>query len=70
MKVIGIYSICDFGGLEVLDFEYGIDDRVIYRYDFGSTEKIRKAKLHVNNKGVYFTPTRGGRVYLHNIIRV
>lgn len=72
-KVIGYYPIVGLSSIDVYGFEYGIIDKVIYRYNFSSAEvenkRIYKAQLYTNNKGVYFR-TKVGRVYLHDVIRI
>lgn len=58
-KVIGMKPISAFGGMVIYDFEYGINDYVIWGYEFdGKSEKKRRSK-------VYYT-TRSGRAYFKN----
>ena len=65
-KVIGYMSMTNFGGLEVLDIEYDVDDYIIYRWYGG--RKCR-SKIRENTVGLYFN-TCGRRIYLDDIIRV
>lgn len=66
-EIIGAMHITNTLALEVYGYEYGIDDKIVYKYS--NENKLRKVKLYDNTKGIYFnTPT--GKVYLNEIIRV
>ena len=66
-EIIGSMSITNSLALEVYGYEYGVDDKIIYKYS--NENKYRKAKLYESIKGIYFnTPT--GRTYLNEIIRI
>ena len=67
LEIIGSVCITNNLSLEVYNYEYGINDKIIYKY---SDEcKFRKARLYENTKGIYFnTPT--GKTYLSEIIRI
>ena len=66
-EIIGSMSITNSLALEVYGYEYGVDDKIIYKYS--NENKYRKAKLYENKKGIYFnTPT--GKTYLSEIIRI
>jgi len=55
-KAIAVYGLCNFGGIEILDFEVGFDNYVVACFNFGTgRQKIRRHK-------VCFTP--GGRDYI------
>ena len=62
LKVIGSISITNSLALEVYGYEYGVDDKIIYKYS--NENKFRKAKLYENKKGIYFN-TPIGRTYLN-----
>ena len=67
LKVIGSMGITNSLALEVYGYEYGVDDKIIYKYS--NENKYRKVKLYESTKGIYFnTPT--GRTYLNEIIRI
>ena len=71
MKPIATYSICNNGGIEILDFIYDIDDYVSYCFNFGDTKKrkIHIVKLYSNTKGTYFK-ANNMRIYLNECMRV
>lgn len=66
-EIIGSMSITNSLALEVYGYEYGVDDKIIYKYS--NENKYRKAKLYESIKGIYFT-TPTGRTYLNEIIRI
>ena len=70
-KVIAVYGMCNFGGIEILGIEYGIDDRIVYRYNFGQPEnKIHKVRTYDSVNGRSYFNTKFGRIYLDECIRV
>ena len=67
LEIIGSMCITNNLALEVYSYEYGINDKIIYKYS--GENKFRKARLYENTKGIYFnTPT--GKTYLSEIIRI
>ena len=65
--VIGVLSLCNFGGLVV----YGFEDEVVkFAYDFGGERsKTRTSKLRYSvRRGAYFNCSRQ-RVYLDEIMK-
>ena len=67
LEIIGSMCITNNLALEVYGYEYGINDKIIYKYS--GENKFRKARLYENTKGIYFnTPT--GKTYLSEIIRI
>ena len=67
LEIIGSVCITNNLALEVYGYEYGINDKIIYKYS--GENKFRKARLYENTKGIYFnTPT--GKTYLSEIIRI
>lgn len=71
IKVIAVYGMCNFGGIEILDIEYGINDRIVYRYNFGQSEnKIHKARTYDTVGGRLYFNTKHGRIYLDECMSV
>lgn len=71
IKVIGTYCMSNWGGIEILDIEYGIDDRIVYRYNFGQPEnKIHKARVYYSAGDRSYFNTKHGRIYLGECMRV
>lgn len=70
-NVIATYCICNFGGIEILNIEYDIIDRIVYRYNFGDNaeNKIHKARIHYGERD-YFNTNYGMKVFLDECIRV
>ena len=67
LEIIGSMCILNDLALEVYGYEYGINDKIIYKYS--GENKFRKARLYENTKGIYFN-TPMGRMYLDEIMRV
>lgn len=45
-KPIAVYPMSNWGGVEILDIIYGIDDYAIWRFNFGEPEeKIHRSKI-------------------------
>ena len=55
-KPIRVMALCNWGGLEILDIEYGIDDYVIACFNYGN------GRLEIRRHKVMYTPA--GRVYI------
>lgn len=65
-EIIGSMHITNNLALEIYDYEYGTDDKIIYKYS--DEKRLRKARLYENTKGIYFN-TPMGRIYLNEIMR-
>jgi len=53
---IGYYAMGNFGGLEILDVEYGINDKLVTCFNWGNgREMIRRNTIYT---------TRDGRQYI------
>ena len=64
-KSIGVYGLCNFGGIEILDILYGIDDYIVSCYNFGTgRQKIRKHKIYYCDNGRSFIRIDNKRYYL------
>lgn len=68
---IGAYPMSNWGGLEILDILYGIDDRVIACFNLGTgRQQIRHHKICYTPAGrAYFWKNRT-RFYLDEIMRI
>lgn len=66
-RPIGVVPIGNTIAIEVMDIEYGIEDRVVYR--FTDDYIVRKAKIHTNTSRA-FIRTPIGRVRLEEVIKV
>lgn len=57
---VATYCLCNWGGIEILDILYGIDDYVVWRSNYGEPEE----KLHCSKirYGVNHSSFRAGRL--------
>lgn len=67
LKPIAIYVLCNNLSILIQDIEYGIEDKVIYRYS--DSNKLHKAKIYNCRKGDYFIADKM-RFYLNDFCRV
>ena len=71
MRPIATYTICNIGGIEIYDIEYGIDDRVYFAWIW--TDKQSKkcyAKIRFNQAGRAYFITRKYKIFLDECIRI
>ena len=67
---IGGLCLCNWGGIEILDIIYGINDYVVACFDFGNgRRKIRKHKIEYTSNGRDFFRKEGRRYYFDEIMR-
>ena len=70
-RACGVYPMCNFGGLEILDIENGIDDYAVACFNFGTgRQKIRRYKIQVSESGRAFIRKEGVRYYFDQIMKV
>lgn len=67
---IGIYPMCNFGGLVILDIiEHA--DTVIAAFDFGTGyQKIRRHKIYYSDTGRAYIRKNSTRYYFDNVMKV
>lgn len=69
--VIGVYCLSNYGGLVILDIEYGIDDYVIAAFDYGrGKQSINRHKIQFTKHGRPYFKKYGSRYYFDDIMRV
>lgn len=67
---IGYYSIGNFGGLEILDIEYGIEDKLVTCFNWGTgRQMIRRNTIYTTPSGRQYIRKAGDRYYLDEIMR-
>jgi len=67
---IGYYSMSNFGGLEILDVEYGINDRLITCFNWGTgRQMIRRNTIYTTRDGRQYIRKAGRRFYLDEMMR-
>lgn len=69
-KPIGVQCISNWGGLEILDIEYGIDDIAIASFNFGTRQQIRRHKIQTTPAGRLYIRKQGIRYYLDEIMKI
>ena len=69
-KAVGYYGMSNYGGLEILDIEYGIDDYVVACFNWGTgRQKIARYKIQYSTSGRTFIRKQGYRFYMDQIMR-
>ena len=70
-KAVGVYTMCNFGGLEILDIIYGIEDQAVACFNNGcGRTDIRKHKIYTTPGGRNYIRKNGIRYYFDEIMRV
>ena len=69
-KPIAVYPMSNWGGIEILDVINGIDDYVVWRYNYDSPDKLHKAKVLINTSGHQYIRINESSVKLDNFMRV
>lgn len=70
-KPIAVYPMSNWGGIEILDIVYGIEDYVIWRYNYGEPEDIiHRAKILTGPKGYSFIRLNDTRIRLDECMKV
>lgn len=65
---IGIFTLCNFGGLAILDID---DDKATAAYNFGDGYKqIRRHTIHYTYTGRAYIRKSGRRYYFDQIIKL
>ena len=69
-KPCAVYPLGNWGGVEILDIEHGIEDYVICRYNFGEPEKkLHRVKIRYGVNTTYFR-LDGYRIRMDECMRV
>ena len=69
-KPIGSYCMSNWGGIEIMDIKQGIEDYVIWRFNFGEPQEVHKSKLHYGVRHTSFRTTAGYSIRLDDCMRV
>ena len=68
-KAIATFPLCNFGGIEILDIEPGIEDKLIACFNFGTgRQQIRRHKICCSMSGRDYIRKQGKRYYLDEMI--
>lgn len=69
-KPIAVYADGTYGGLEIMDIEYGVDDYVICRWNHGKPEdKYHRIKINYS-KSVPTFRIDGYSISMNNVVRL
>ena len=69
-KVIATYPLCNFGGIAIFEFIYGIDDQIKFAYHNGEKfGRTSTAKIRYNEEGSPFIISGKKRYYLNEFIK-
>lgn len=69
-RPIGVYCLSNWGGIEILDILYGIDDYVVYRFNFGEPQELHRAKINYGVNHSSFRTSAGYSIRLDECMRV
>lgn len=71
MRPIATYAICNNGGIEIYNIEYGIDDKVYFAWVWNE-KRYKKcyAKIRFNQAGKAYFITRKRKIFLDDCIRI
>ena len=68
-KAIGVLPLNNFGGIEFLDIEYGINDYIIACFNFGTgRQQIRRHKVNCTTDDRLYIRKQGRRYYIADVI--
>lgn len=45
-RPIAVFCDSNWGGVEILDILYGIEDYVVARYNYGEPQELHRVKIH------------------------
>lgn len=68
-KIIGGIGLYYDGGIEILDIEHGINDKIKFRYNFGTPGRTCTALIKYDKQGEPYFNTAGNRYYMNEITR-
>ena len=69
-KAIAVFPMTNWGGVEIMDILHGIDDKVVYRFNFGEPQECHVAKIRYGENYDSFKTYAGYSIRLNNCMRV
>ena len=70
-KPVGTFTLCNFGGLEILEIIYGIEDKAVACFNYGCGRiDIRKHKIYTTSSGRSYIRKQNKRYYFDEIMRI
>lgn len=69
---IALYGLSNFGGIAILDIQYGLDDYIVWYDSQIDTEKrkIHVSKIYYSENGDYFKPYGSMYIKLSECLKV
>lgn len=67
---VAVYPMSNWGGIEILDILYGIEDYVVYRFNFGEPQELHRAKINYGVNHSSFRTSAGYSIRLDECMRV
>jgi len=69
-RPVATYCLTNWGGIEILDILYGIEDYVVYRFNFGEPQELHRAKINYGVNHSSFRTSAGYSIRLDECMRV
>ena len=69
-RPVAVYPMSNWGGIEILDILYGIEDYVVYRFNFGEPQELHRSKIRYGVNHSSFRTPAGYSVRLDECERV
>ena len=67
---IAVFPMTNWGGIEILDILYGIDDSVVWRFNFGKPEEAHRSKINYGVNHSSFRTSAGYSIRLDECMKV
>ena len=69
-KAVAVFPMTNWGGIEIMDILYGINDYAVYRFNFGEPQELHKAKINYGVNHDSFRTFAGYSVRFDECLRV
>ena len=68
-RPVAVYPMSNWGGLEIIAIEYGINDFVVYRENFGLPERLHRAVVRIDKNDRSFFIYNSTRIHLDQCMK-
>ena len=68
LKTVATYVICNNLSINIIDIEYGIEDKILWKWS--NSDKLHKTKIYNSRKGRYYFLVDKIRYYLDEFINL
>lgn len=69
-RPVAVYPMTNHGGIEILDILNGIEDYVVWRFNFGEPKELHRSKVRYGVNHSSFKTTAGYSIRLDECMRV